>query len=100
MKAFGVCVGGGTGYFLEDHLAEVAGDVGQQVSPRVADLVHQLLGHRSKGDQAAGVGRLGENEGAVGRTLHHREAHHVPGGGAQLTSDLRLSSRQALTEFS
>lgn len=68
-----------TCYFLDDHLAEVAGDVRQQVPPRVADLVHQLLGHRAEGDQASGSGRFGEDEGAVARTLDHREANVVPG---------------------
>ena len=67
-----------TWYFLDDHLAEVTGDVRQQVSLRVADLVHQLLGHRAEGDEAAGFGRFGENEGAVARTLDHREPHVVP----------------------
>lgn len=67
-----------TWYFLDDHLTEVTCDIRQQVSPRVADLVHQLLSHRAEGDEAAGFGRFGENKRAVTGTLHHWETHVVP----------------------
>lgn len=65
--------------FLYDHLAEVAGDVGQQVAPRVPDLVHELLRRRAEGDEAASAGGFRENEGAVRGAFHHGEAHHIPG---------------------
>lgn len=65
--------------FLYDHLAEVAGDVGQQVAPRVPNLVHELLRRRAEGDQAASARGFREDEGAIRRAFHHWEAHHIPG---------------------
>lgn len=67
-----------TWYLLDHHLAEVADDVWQQVSPWVSDLVYQLLSDSAKGNEAAGFGRFGENEGAVAGTFDHRETHVVP----------------------
>lgn len=67
-----------TWYLLDHHLAEVADDVWQQVSPWVSDLVQQLLGDSAEGNKAAGFGWFGENEGAVVGTFDHRETHVVP----------------------
>jgi len=75
-----VCVCVCTCYFLDDHLAEVTGDVGQQVPLGVRDLVHQLLRRRAEAHQTSGTRRFGEQEGAVGGDGDHRETPVVPEG--------------------
>ena len=62
------------------HAGEIADDVRQDVGRRIADLIEHLFGDRQRRHRAAGVLRLGDDEGAVGETFGDRPADVFPAG--------------------
>src|SRR5690606_20061960 len=67
-------------HLLELDVGKVTHHIRQQVGARVTDFINNLLANGGTGNQAAGVGRLGQNKAAVFVALGHREAHVVEVG--------------------